>query len=118
MGNNNIPVSLQPDPSGRAYVDQHVLELSSANDAGGTITFSAIGSGFVVIIPNADTLFDGAPKTLNLSISASASKPTPQIKDGLTPNSKDGWEYHVFCEDKRDWAHKPGASPPKIIIVD
>jgi len=115
MQNNGI-VTLQPPSSGRAYVTEHVLEVSKANDVGDKITFEAKDSGFVITIPNADTLFVNTPKTLTFRVSAGGSKETEPIRDNVTVGEE--YEYHVYCEDESDWDHKPGSSPPKIIIVD
>ena len=113
---NEGTITLQPPSSGRAYVDEHELVVSKANDAGAKIKFTANDSGFVVVIPRADTLFNTSDKTLHIRISTSTPVETPTINSNVTVGDK--YEYHVFCEEERDWAHKPGSSPPKIIIVD
>jgi len=116
---NTITVTLQPTDSGREYVTPHVLNLSSANDAGKTITFDAIESDFGVTIPNAITLFNTSEDTLTYSIRAGNSDVTPTIKSGLTPDPETpeaGREYRVYCEATGEYADKPDASPPIIII--
>ena len=108
-------VTFQIPTSGprRAYVDKHALSIHDGN----TITFNAPEeSGFVVVIPNADNLFDATPtppKTWIYRISENGSVVTPAIKS----TDETTYEYHVFCEKQNDWAHKPGGSPPKIIAV-
>ena len=109
-------VTIKPPSSGRVYVDKHELEVSKQNDAGDKIKFEAEDSGFVVIIPKADTLFVDTPKTLTFRVSAGGFVETPPIRDDITVGDK--YEYHVYCEEEWDWDHKPGSSPPKIIIVD
>ena len=110
MGNEIV--KLDPKFPGRAYVDKHALTIN----VGKTITFDTVDCGFVVVIPQADILFDAdptPPKTWIVRISENNSKVTPPIKSSATGN----YEYHVFCEGEGDWAHKRGASPPKIIAV-
>lgn len=109
-----ITVTLQSTESPSGYVTPHVLNLSSANDAGKTITFEATGSGFGVTIPNASTLFNTSEGTLAYGIGAGKSQETPAIRSELSPESE--WEYYVYCEETKDWADKPDASPPRIII--
>lgn len=118
MGINKI-VTLRPPPSGtgkRTYVDKHDLAVSKGSEAGNTkIEFAANDWSFVVVIPEADSLFTTPPEnTLHFRVSAGTSVETPVISNSVTDGQK--YEYHVFCEEDQDWAHKRGSSPPKIII--
>ncbi len=110
-----ITVTLQSTESPSGYVTPHVLNLNSANDAGKTITFEATGSGFGVTIPNASTLFNTSEDNLAYSIKASESQVTLEIRSELSPESE--WEYSVYCEETGEYADKPDASPPRIVIV-
>ncbi len=101
----------------REYVDIHELKLSKKDDAGKEkITFAAANHSFVVVIPEADSLFTTPDKTLHFRVSPGSPVPTPTINDNVENGKK--YEYHVFCEEEGDWAHKRGASPPKIMILD
>ena len=115
-------VTLRPPtgPGKREYVDEHDLEVSKKDDAGlEKITFAAINHCFVVVIPKAKELFsdpeENLEPTLHFRVTTATAYVTPTIKDNVEVGN---YEYHVFCEEERDWAHKPGSSPPKIIIVD
>lgn len=116
-------VTLRPPTSGgkREYADEHELQISKQDDAGlEKITFVAINHSFVVVIPEADKLFFDPKKTveptLHFRVKAGTSVPTPTINGNVESGQK--YEYHVFCEEEGDWAHKRGSSPPKIMILD
>ncbi len=109
-------VTFRPPTSGgkREYADIHELQVSKQDDAGEKITFAANSHSFVVVIPGADSLFNTSEKTLHKRITPTTDYVTETIKvDAEVGN----YEYHVFCEEERDWGHKSGASPPKIIVV-
>ena len=116
-----IKVTFRPPTSGgkREYVDKHELPVSKQDDAGTeTITFAASTHNFVVVIPEADKLFFDPEVTIEptLHFRVTTTYETPKIKANVVSGQK--YEYHVFCEEEGDWAHKRGASPPKIIIKD
>jgi hypothetical protein len=116
-----IDVALGPPVTGagkREYLDKHELNVSKQSHAGeDKIKFTADTYSFVIIIPRAENLFtDPAEKTLHFRLEHGTTQETPIINTNVTKGEK--YEYHVFCEDERDWAHKPGSSPPKIIIID
>lgn len=118
---SNLTVTLEPPSTSsgkREYVNDHELLVSKGTSAGSDkITFAANNHNFMVVIPEADSLFTApVDKTLSFRVSTSAPVDTPTINDNVIVDTK--YEYHVFCEEERDWAHKPGASPPKIIIID
>jgi len=122
MAGTNLTVTLRPPTSGgkREYADEHELPVSKQSDAGEKITFTATNHSFVVVIPEADKIFSDPPEgilepTLHFRVKAGTSEPTTKIKvDAVVGN----YEYHVFCEEEGDWAHKRGSSPPKIVVDD
>jgi hypothetical protein len=117
---SNIIVTFRIPTTGpkRAYVDYHKLPVSKVGKAGTTkIEFKAAegDGGFVVVIPEANLLFiDPEEPTLHRRVEHGAPYVTPTINDNV--NEDEMYEYHVYCEEEGDWAHKRGASPPKIII--
>ena len=99
----------------REYVHKHEQEVKQADVGAAIIKFEAQDYNFVVVIPRANSLFTNPEEnTLHFTVSPGTPEYTPTINTGVTNGNK--YEYHVFCEGDRDWAHKPGSSPPKIII--
>ena len=107
-------VTLNSEASDKQYVVGDPTRINpGVNDK---IKFSAVNSGFSVVIDGSDGFFD-QPQLWDEFIPKDGHKQTPKISGSVTDK-----EYSVFCVNNSDYHGEKtkgngGDSPPKIIII-
>ena len=86
---------------------------------GDIVEFTAVDDTFTITMSNLDNFIskvNGSPAGTQISETVSAGA-TVQLEVSVGPLLALSKNYEVYCSSRLMYANRPGASPPKIIIV-
>jgi hypothetical protein len=110
-----VNIYLEPRKLDREYAHPFFREAKY----GDIVEFKAIGDTFTISMSNLDNFIskvNGSPAGTQISETITAGN-TVQVEISGGPLLALSKNYEVYCNSRLMYADRPGASPPKIIIV-